>query len=547
MQRKILYLLTSVSAVSSPTVAQVTGGSGQVTSIFGTLSQLLGINVANPYNALAMLVTLGVMSLSVYIVLKVGVRKLDIEDVVLPSGGHNGGGRNILALMSVLITLSIFGTGAAAGLIQGFQAMFALGFLFMIIGLGVFIVIGGTGGLFGGGSYMIGKTSKASMEGIKEGSEALDEAKEMLGTAEKEAQDGADGGPSNKSPFDDTEDEEEDAANRIQEALGIMNDVLVQTDEGLESKRNELNVAINEVEEALEIEGTEDEYFGQIDQRFKRANIFLNLAAQKADDQGPGGLDLLNGEGVYSKLMDSNAFDDLRIGKLQGIEGRGKKGDTDLPAGDIYGLSGVREDMANILGQLQTMKGPLETEEHELHDALDKLMDVSASTKGYTQLLEELDELLSEAERDDEMLEKLAESRRWEQLYKEADHELDEEKQLEQKKGKIVGEVDALKERLEKAHDLLQKHLQLDDQMISFIRDEIEHEDRKTAESLKTLDKAVQGSPNQEAYDNYIGDVSDMVHDIEALLEMIEDEDVSEEEADRKVIEDLEQYLYSDS
>jgi len=31
------------------------------------------------------------------------------------------------------------------------------------------------------------------------------------------------------------------------------------------------------------------------------------------------------------------------------------------------------------------------------------------------------------------------------------------------------------------------------------------------------------------------------------LLEMIEDEDASEEEADRKVIEDLEQYLYSDS
>lgn len=533
MQRKKLAFSATLTSLPALATAQVTGGSGEITSVFEILSQTLGLDVANPYNSLAVLATLSIMSLSTYIILKQGAIKLDIADTVLPS---RNGGRNLLAVMSVLITLTIFGTGAAAGLIQGFQAMFILGFTFILLGGTVFVIMGGTGGVLGGGSYMAGKTAKATTQGIKEGSEALSEASEILSTAEKEAKDGADKG---------NEAEEEDAASKIQDALGVINDVLIQAEGGLESKREELNDAINKVEDALKHEENEEQALGFVDLRFKRANIFLKLAADQAEDAGTGGLDLLNGEGVY--YFSDEDYEGLRISRFQGLSGKGKINPKTKAPDDIYGLAGVREDMASIQGSLEAMAQPLKVEEHDLHDAFDELMDVSASAMGYHKLLKELDELLSEAERDDEMLEQLAESRRWEQLYREADHELDEEQQLEQKKEKVVGEIETLKETLENAHELLERHLKADDEMVQFLREKLEPEDDEIKQSLERLDEAVKGSDHESDYDEYIGKISNMVHDIREILEMIEDEDVSEDEAERQVIGELEEYLYSES
>ncbi|WP_414837866.1 hypothetical protein ACK3SF_00470 [Candidatus Nanosalina sp. VS9-1] len=527
MKRKILALSGFLTSITASASAQVTGGSGEITSVFAILGQVLGIDIGNPYSALALLATLGIMSLSTYIVLKEAFKKMDMLDTVLPGSGRNGGGRNILALLSVLITLTIFGTGAAAGIIQGFQAIFLLGFVFMMIGGGVFIMIGGSGMILGGGSKAMGKFSKDAAEGISEGMEAVGEIDDILGTAEREAQDGAE---------NNDEEEEEEAAERIERALELMNEVLVNTAGDLDSKRNEVTDAVGKVEEAIGLEEDEFEQLGYIDQRFKRANIFLHEASQVVESSGPGGSDLLNGEGAFNLTDDWS--DQISIGALQGIEGL-HKNSPGMSASDLYGLAGVREDFEKINQSLDMMTEELSEEEGDMAEAFQELVDAVEAAVGYHEILQDLGELLDEAERDDEMLEQLAQSRDWRRLYNEADHEEDEERQLENRKAEITGEEDALRSELNSAVNLLKKHLQEDDRIIQEIRNELENDERSIEDALSTLSGELEGT----GYESALGELDNMLASIEARIERIEDEDINEEQREREVIQQAQQHL----
>lgn len=531
MNRKILAISGAITSISASASAQITGGSGDITSVFTIISEVLGINVGDPYNALAVLATLAIMSISAYIALKILFDKAGKLDLVLPQAGRNSGGRNILAILSVAITLSIFGTGAAAGIIQGFQSMFLLGFVFLMIAVGVFVLFGGTGLIVGGGSYVGGKSMKATADGIKEGSEALDEAGEILSTAEKEAEDGADKG---------NEEEEEDAARKIQDALETMNEVLVMTGSELEKDREEVNDAIEKVKDAIGLKQDEHEKIGYIDQRFKRANIFLHEAADILPDRGPGGSDLLNGEGNYN-LVDSWR-DEISIGAVQGIEGKHKAGPSISPD-QIYGLSGVKEDFDKIKQALDYISEEIEEEEGEIAEAFEELMDAAEAAAGFHKVLMKLKNLLDEAERDDDLLEELAQQRNWKRLYDEADEEESEEKQLENRKAKITGEENALRNQLREALNLLNRHLQEDEAVIQEISGELEHEDRDIAESIVKLSNEV----GDEGYEDLIGDLNSLIGSIETRIERIEDEDTSEDQREKEVIEKIQERLESDA
>ena len=538
MNRKILAfsgILTSITASAS---AQISGGSGEVTSVFAIISEVLGINVQDPYNAIAVLATLGVMSLSTYIVLKVGAKKLDIQDSVLPGGGthSSGGGRNLLALMSVAITLTIFGTGAAAGLIQGFQSIFLLGFVFMILGGLTFVIIGGAGGIFGGGSYVTGKTMKATAEGIKEGSEALDKADTLLRGAEEEAQDGAESGDS---------DEEEESVERIEEAERLLNQVLSRCANDLERDEQILRDAINEVKETIGYAEDEEEKLGHIDQRFERAAMFMEKAAQEASDTADAGGnilvdDLLNGKNDFH--LDGEIEPGLEIGMGTGIEGMYHEDTT--TAGRLYGLLDVREDLEKVADSLNLVRNEIGTEEAEMSDEFEELYNATENALGFHRLLKQVQELLDEAQNDEELLEQLAENQHFKRLYEEADEAEDMHDKLQNRKNKIENEVmPNLMNEIENAVDLLEKHLSVTDEEIQYITDVLEDDERDLEQAVQDIRGAVPAVVSDTTVLDFIDEINGLITNIETQVEDIEENEEMEDQKERQLIQEIEEYM----
>lgn len=539
MNRKILALSGFLTSITASTSAQVTGGSGEITSVFAIISEVLGINIGNPYNALALLATLGIMSLSTYIVLKVGAKKLDIQDTVLPGSSSrtgSGGGRNILALLSVLITLTIFGTGAAAGIIQGFQAMFLLGFVFLLVGGTTFVIIGGTGGILGGGSYVAGKSAKATTEGIKEGSEALSEASEILGTAEAEAQDGAENGD---------EDEEEESVARIEEAERLLDQVLSSCVNNLERDEGILRDAINEVKETIGYAEDEEEKLGHIDQRFERAAMFMEEAAQVSNNKASSGStvmvqDLLNGSDDFN--LAGTIEPGLEISMGTGIEGMYHEDDT--TAGSLYGLLDVREDLEKVADSLNLVRSEIGTEEAEMSDEFEELYNSTKNALEFHRLLKKVQELLDEAEHDEELLEQLAENQHFKRLYDEAEEAEGMHDKLQNRKNKIEGEVmPNLMNEIENAVELLEKHLKVTDEEIEFIRDVLEDDERDLEQAVQDIREAVPAVVSDDRVLSFIDEVNGLITNIETQVEEIEDDEEMEDQKERQLIQEIEEYI----
>lgn len=533
MGKKSLALALSAVSTVPFTVAQVAGGSGNIQGILPLITEILGIDVSNPYNAIGILATLGIMNVSVYVILKIGFRKLELLDVVMPGSGHSSGGRNILAILSTLVTISIFGTGAAAGLIAGFQSMFLLGFTFLLIGAGVFIIVGGTGGVLGGGSYMAGKSAKATTKGIKEGAEALDEAGELLQTAESEEREGRERGESGDR---DTEHEEEaDAEQKLNRVLQILDYVEGDFQEVLEENKNRINDAINDLEEAEEDEEVEEKAEVDIEKRIGRVDIFLEMAVEKIDESG--GMDeaaLINGTRPYD---------------FGGID-----------YGGAYGLEAGREDLEMIEKRLNQIVSNIKEEEGFIGEGLQELLEAAQEVVAMHEYTYELKQLLKEAEEDTEFMEKLAQDDQFKDLYSDArDAETHEKEDLEPKMNKIEEEEEQLFEALKKADKLVEKHLSLNSYVIQLLenkvskeaptgmsgiiggwkevnsqaQDLLRHAESYTADNVADM----MGPPDNE------GTILYYLEDIGNHLKAIDSELNSEYKKEQEEIQELEQYI----
>jgi len=185
--------------------AQITDGGTQ--SIPGMISHLLGIELSNPYVLLGFTATFGIMWLSIYVIFKIGIKRFDSgygsrRDKPLSEalGLDDKNSRNMLAVLTLLITFSTLGTGAFYGLIQGWQSLILLLFTFMLLAGLLFILIGGTGGIIGGTAYVTGKTTKTVSNSLQQAKQDIDELRSEEETIEELE--------------DEIEDEEKDARRR---------------------------------------------------------------------------------------------------------------------------------------------------------------------------------------------------------------------------------------------------------------------------------------------------------------------------------------------
>lgn len=419
--------------------------------------------------------------------------------------------------------------------------MFTLGFLFIMIGLGAFIVIGGTGGFFGGGAYMIGKSSKATMEGMKEGSEALDEAKDMIGTAEDDIQDGANNGD---------EGEEEQAAEEIQQALEKLNNVQQISSKQFEEDRKRVQNAINEVRETLELEEDEYEKSVDVDHRIQRAEKYLELADNESKFTGESdtsihqafieGKDFSRGA-VSVNYNQASAIQGETSSQLKGV----KKAN-----GSFYGLQSVYDDLNKARKELQLVTKDVKQENNDQQEAFEKLLNAVKTLKQIHEHIVELQELLDTAEQEDQQIEQIAQNNNWKHLYGMADQEVDEERSLEQGQDKLEQEEEKIKTEMDKAMKLINEHMKEDDQVIDVLRDALNND--KKLEELVENDLLQRfntvSSKDSNMWSN--GDaraglegVANLVEGLDNILTKLENQDELEEKRDREIIDEINQYL----
>lgn len=241
------------SAVIPTASAQITNsgygyGTASIPELFG---QLFGISISEPYQLLGVLATFSAMWVSTYIIFKVALQYLDdnLEDSNMDTPFQDAVGltdedsTNVLAVLTLLITLTVVGSAGFAGLINGWQAMILLAFTFMILAGTIFIIIGGVGGTVAGSTYLAGASVNATARGIEETKDALNrvEAEEQQIEREEEREE--------EEINDGDEEEADEEANATAREL----EEVIQTLSNAEDELNELfEEEIDELEDDIE-------------------------------------------------------------------------------------------------------------------------------------------------------------------------------------------------------------------------------------------------------------------------------------------------------
>lgn len=256
------------SAIIPTASAQITNGgygygygTASIPELFG---QIFGIRVTDPYQLLGVLATFSVMWVSTYIIFKIALQYLDenLEDGNMDTPFQDAVGlkdedsRNVLAVLTLLITLTVVGSAGFAGLINGWQAMILLAFTFMILAGTIFIIVGGVGGTVAGSTYIAGASINATAKGIEETKQALDrvgaEEKQIKEEEEQEEQEIDEG---NKEKADE---EANATAQELEEVIRILSEAEEELDELMEEEIDELEEDIEKIRRIINLLGEND-------------------------------------------------------------------------------------------------------------------------------------------------------------------------------------------------------------------------------------------------------------------------------------------------
>jgi hypothetical protein len=530
------YLVAALSSISfaGPVSAQIADSTGYQ-GIIPLITQILGIDVGDPYQVIGVVATFGIISLVNYIVLKKAFMRMDMLDVVNLGGSYGDEGRNILAIIAVLMTLSILGTGAFTGIINGFRSIILLLFFFMVIG-GLAIVIGGGSFLtFGGIAQATGKGVEESAKGIQKGADALDKAGNVLSSAEEEEEEGRRRGESGDR--DGEHDEEADAERKLNRVLEILDYVEGDFQEVLTENKERIQDAIDDLERAEEDEEAEERAEQDIQQRVQRAHVFVTAAVEEIKEDGSINTDSLkSGRRPYE--IDTSSFG----------------------YGGAYGLEAVGNDMEMGEKRLNQIVSNINEEEGFIGEGLKELIEAAREVVQIHKYTYELQELLKEAESDTEFMEKLSEEEKFKDLYEDArDADRHEKEDLEPKLNNIKEEEEELFEYLKKADELVEKHLSLNSTLITLLEDKTSKggtvvgirygvgELLSDLNSLLTeanklgateIENMVGLPSNDGTILYYVNDISDHVSDIDSELN-------SEYKKEQEGIQELEEYLDS--
>jgi gas vesicle protein len=269
MGRRISAFLASLLAVPSAS-AQITNRYGYYGNdgIIGLIEHLIGISINNPYELVGLAATVGIMWVSTYIVFKIAITHLD-EGFGDGSGVSREGyfadalgvgksdQKNLLAVLTLLVVLTMMGTGYFMGLIRTWQSLIILTFAIMALALLIFIVVGGAYGTIGGVSITrgMGQQMRArGMQDLADAEERIRDAEERIAQEEREEEDEIDEGDE-----DEADQDAEATADELQLVIEKLEEVEEDIDHNLEDMVEEIRQNVEQLEDIISLLGDPDE------------------------------------------------------------------------------------------------------------------------------------------------------------------------------------------------------------------------------------------------------------------------------------------------
>lgn len=257
-------LIISFLFLIGPASAQITrsgtyGGHRSITDLIG---DLIGVRMHDPYEAIGLVATIGLLWISTYIIMKITVmefdKNLNNDDSYGASstpfqsalGLADENDKNLLAVISLLVVLSMIGTGAFIGVLHGWQSLILLTFSLGILAALAFILIGGTGAAIGGSAMVAGGAAKATAAGAEQlydGIERIQEAENKIRDQEEEEENHVDDQPEQADQNAHmTEEQLEQVINALENATDEMDNLMNE-------ELHELSGAVENLEEILEL------------------------------------------------------------------------------------------------------------------------------------------------------------------------------------------------------------------------------------------------------------------------------------------------------
>ncbi len=259
---KNAFYFSVLTIFTSLTVAQDgldLGGTGVAQdSMLGLVSQMIGIQINSPVQFIGVVSAVAIFGVAWYVILKVGTEKIGLKDTLTPG---RDGGRNILAVLAALITLSAFGSGYVGMLIERWQDLVVFTWSGGILLALAYVLFGGAKfGVTGFGSISAAnKLERAKVKGKEaDAEEKLKEAENRLHEVKNEDENGMD----------------EEAIKDLEAAIQVLAQSEKDLDDVLEADIRQLREAVNE---ARTIYGTEEREL-ELDKHIQ--DIYQNIRSE---------------------------------------------------------------------------------------------------------------------------------------------------------------------------------------------------------------------------------------------------------------------------
>lgn len=529
MGKKLLLfsasLVSYISAVSAQAGGSIT--SGNFSGIIPLIFQILGLE-ANLVNILGVLATFGLMTMFVYIFMKIIVENIDLLDEHSLMGGE----RNLIAILAVLFTLS--GVASARSLIGlnllgAWQLLIILTILLALLAGTALVIFGGGGAVAGVIPFSVGTGLGTAGKGMKKGVEQVgmdpeemrlgEGAMNQLGNLSQRV-----GGYINTGEESMEAGEWEDAEKAFEEAIEVLEELESETGSGIKALHTDIDEAITDLNDAIEEERHEGDGLVDIEHKIKRIYLFLNFLA---NDEPPNILSSDKTE-ILDSFSDRNAreFSNGRMGTDPVVAEPG----VDVKyEGGVYGLPQIQDDIQHIQHDLQIIQGDFEEETSDVKDAFKKLQESAIRGAQTRIILKRISKMLNELEEDSEEMEAIEQKRNFKKLYQATEADEEEEKSMEEALDQLNDYESELKEKVEKAWDEMESFLSFDEDEVRELKEELKYEE-ELEPVVETLRDAFANSNYNEIsrkLDTVIDELETIDRELQQVLEEMSGEDKS--------------------
>ncbi len=429
MKKKLLSTLT---ILVTPIATANHGGSTSLTDIAGIINAL-GLRSEDMVHNLGLAATFGLIWLSVYMIMKKVVVKLEIEELfnLQSSGVQDDDKKNLLAVLALLTVLSILGTGHAMGFVWDIQMMLVGALFFGVIALLIAVVGGGAASA----AWTAGKTGKALETGIQEAREAGERLRN-IGDGNVQNQPGQ-----TEAEIESIVQEIDDSDDHIEGAMG-------NAAQDLSDEIDHINDAINGVQNA-------SRDYENVNNRIKYLTAGINHIRGKLTtlkSNTPASTPNLNTPHLDKQMIIQG------IGNLQ----NDNVSSMDLPSRyKNFGLADAVQELDTIIDAVERIEKKEEHVTSNLDDELNTLIkeaeQVTKSLKGVNLLMQDVDQVENYEERIEDYAQELDD----EGLFNRARRMEEHEQALENRLQTLKSRKDNIKDQLRDLKSVLKDELQI--------------------------------------------------------------------------------------